>query len=361
MSTVRDLLATVRPEVRQRSAYSLPERTPRFRLDQNEVPWDLPPAAKREALRRLAGQRWNSYPEFQAESLRRELATFHGHPFEGTLAGSGSGELLAAALDTLLGPGREVLGIAPAFSLYGLLAERSGGRLVTVGPRPDLRLPLGEMMREVARDPSRPVLLASPNNPTGEAVEPGWVEELLERLEAPLLLDCAYAELCRFDYQPLLARHPQLMIFRTFSKAWSLAGLRVGYLLTSPELAREVEKVKLPYNVGHGAATAARVALAHADAILRRVELLKRRREDFRVMLEARGFGVLPSEANFLLAKVPGGDAPAWHGALAERGLSVRDLSAEPGLAGCLRVSVGTGAALRALGRALDEILEIWR
>ncbi|HEX4954173.1 MAG TPA: histidinol-phosphate transaminase [Thermoanaerobaculia bacterium] len=357
MSSVRDVLATVRPEVRGRAAYRLPERAPRFRLDQNEVPWDLPPAAKRETLRRLAGQRWNGYPELQAESLRRDLAAFHGHPFEGILAGSGSGELLAAALDTLLGPGREALGIAPAFSLYGLLAERSGARLVTVGPRPDLRLPLDELLREVARDPSRPVLLASPNNPTGEAVEPDWVAELLGRLEAPLLLDNAYAEFCRFDYRPLLARHPQLMIFRTFSKAWSLAGLRVGYLLTSPELAREIEKVKLPYNVGHAAATAARVALAHAEEILGRVELLKRRREGFRAMLAARGFTVLPSEANFLLARVPDGDASAWHGALAERGLSVR----EPGLAGCLRVSIGTGAALRALERALDEILETWR
>jgi histidinol-phosphate aminotransferase len=202
------------------------------------------------------------------------------------------------------------------------------------------------------------VLLCSPNNPTGAAATPAEIEALLERLEAPLLLDNAYGEFSRHDYAPLLARHAHLVLFRTFSKAWSIAGLRLGYLLAAPGLVAQLIKVKLPYNLGLASAVAGEVVLGAAAVAQRRVSLLQARRAQWTEMLRAAGLEVFPSEANFVLARC--GDAAAaarLRDGLAQRGIRVRDVGAQPLLTGCLRVSVGDGASLRATRRALEEIL----
>lgn len=357
MTAVRSAAELVRPEVRRARPYELDLAPCRFKLDQNEVPWDLPRAVKRRIAERLLARDWGRYPDFHGEALRRALAKFHGHPASGVLVGNGSNELLGVALEAVAGPGVEVLALAPGFALYRLMIERTGAAARFLGPRPDLRLPWAELSAEVARDPRRPVILTSPNNPTGEAATVRDVEALLDRLDAPLLLDNAYGEFSTEDYRPLLARHPNLLLFRTFSKAWSLAGLRLGYLLAAPELVSELAKVKLPYNVGHAALIAGEECLAARPALARRVRLLVARRGQWQAMLEARGFEVFPSQANFLLVRFPGGDAAHVYAGLARCGIRVRDVSAGAGLAGCLRISIAGGAALRATAKALDEVL----
>jgi imidazoleglycerol-phosphate dehydratase len=213
---------------------------------------------------------------------------------------------------------------------------------------------MDEMLAEVERVPARPVLLCTPNNPTGAAARPEQVEALLERMTGPLLLDNAYAEFCRHDYRPLLARFPNLLIFRTFSKAWSLAGLRLGYLLADPRLVTELIKIKLPYNLNRASAAAGRAALAAEPAAARRVRAILGRRPQWAQRLAAAGLEVFPSEANFLLVRAA---AKGLRDGLAERGILVRDVGGYPGLGGCLRVSVGSGGALRAVVAALGEIL----
>lgn len=356
MSAVRSVAELVRPEVRRARAYHLDLAPCRFKLDQNEVPWDLPRAVKRRIAESLLELDFARYPDFHGDALREALSRHHGHPAAGILVGNGSNELLGVALEAVAGPGAEVLALRPGFEPYRMMIERTGAAAHFLGPRADLRLPWAELSAEVARDPRRPVLLTSPNNPTGEAVPVREVEELLARLEAPLLLDNAYGELSTEDYRPLLARHPHLVLFRTFSKAWSLAGLRLGYLLAAPELAAELAKVKLPYNVGHAALVAGEECLAAAPRLGKRVRLLVARRGQWQAMLAARGFAVFPSQANFLLARCPGGDAATVYAGLARHGIRVRDVSAGAGLGGCLRFSVGSGAALRATAAALDEM-----
>jgi histidinol-phosphate aminotransferase len=365
----------VRPEVRALSAYRL-EPPPagveiRHELDQNEVPWDLPPRLKRRIAERLAARPWNRYPDFHGDLLRRALGERWGWPAEGVLVGNGSNELLGVALEALAGPGTEVLGAAPSFGLYPAFAVRSGARYRPLGPRADLALPLAELEREIDRDPRRPLLLASPNNPTGEAATPEAVGRLAGRLEAPLLLDNAYGEFCRHDYRPLLDRHANLVLFRTFSKAWSLAGLRLGYLLARPELVAELVKLKLPYNLGWAGVEAGRAVLEEAAALGRRVRVLVARRARWAAMLAGFGLEVFPSEANFLLVRCGAGAegteeetrvgrrmgaVELWRG-LAERGIVVRRVDHYPGLAGCLRITVAGGAAQRAVAAALAEIL----
>ena len=251
MSRPLDPALFVRPELRALGAYHLDLTPSRHKLDQNEVPWDLPRRFKEEMAARLLAADWARYPDFHADELRRDLGRLHGHPFEGVLVGNGSNELLSVALTALVAPGTEVLGAEPSFGLYRSFVLKAGGVPRFLPPRPDLKIPIDELEAEVERDPRRPLLLCTPNNPTGDALPVERVERLLERLEAPLLLDNAYGEFCQYDYRPLLARYPHLIVFRTFSKAWSLAGMRLGYLLADPRLVTELIKVKLPYNLGH--------------------------------------------------------------------------------------------------------------
>ncbi len=354
MSRTADPAAFVRPELRALPVYHLDLTPCRHKLDQNEVPWDLPRRLKVEMARRLLAADWARYPDFHADALRRDLGMLHHHPPEGVLVGNGSNELLSVTLTALAGSGTEVLGAEPSFGLYRSFVLKAGGTPRFLPPRPDFRLPADELEAEVERDPRRPVLLCSPNNPTGDALPVERIERLLERLEAPLLLDNAYGEFCQYDYRPLLARYPHLILFRTFSKAWSLAGIRLGYLLADPRLVAELIKVKLPYNVGHASVIAGRMALEEAEEARRRVRILVARRSHWAAMLAGEGFEVFPSEANFLLVRTsPPERVREIRESLEARSIRVRDVSGYAGLAGCLRVSVGTGGALRAVRRAL--------
>jgi histidinol-phosphate aminotransferase len=353
MTRISDPSLFVRPELRALGAYHLDLSPSRHKLDQNEDPWDLPRRFKVEMAERLLAADWARYPDFHADELRRALADLHGHPFEGVLVGNGSNELLSVALTALVPPGGEVLGGEPSFGLYRSFVLKAAGVPRFLPPRLDLKIPIDEIETEIERDPRRPVLLCTPNNPTGDAVPVERVERLLERMEAPLLLDNAYGEFCQYDYRPLLARYPHLILFRTFSKAWSLAGMRLGYLMADPRLVTELIKVKLPYNVGHASILAGQVALEAAREARRRVRLLVARRPQWAAMLKEAGFEVFPSEANFLLVRCspPEKAKEVWR-TLEERGIRVRDVSGYPGLAGCLRVSVGTGSSLRAVRAA---------
>ncbi len=351
---VGDPALFVRPELRALSRYHLDLTPSRHKLDQNEVPWDLPWRFKRRMAERLLAADWARYPDFHAGELRRDLGRLHGHPQEGVLVGNGSNELLSVTLTALVPPGGEVLAAEPSFGLYRSFVLKAAGVPRFLPPRPDLRIPLDELEAEVEREPRRPLILCTPNNPTGDALPPEQVERLLERLEAPLLLDNAYGEFCRWEYRPLLAKYPHLVLFRTFSKAWSLAGMRLGYLLADPRLVAELLKVKLPYNVGHAGVIAGRVALEAEPQARKRVEILIARRGQWAAMLAEAGLEVFPSEANFLLVRCGSPErAKEIRETLEARSIRVRDVGGYPGLAGCLRVSVGTGAALRAVRAAL--------
>ncbi|MFY9822001.1 MAG: aminotransferase class I/II-fold pyridoxal phosphate-dependent enzyme [Thermoanaerobaculia bacterium] len=353
---MKDPALFVRPELRALSRYHLDLTPCRHKLDQNEVPWDLPRRFKLRMVERLLAADWARYPDFHADALRRDLGRLHGHPEDGVLVGNGSNELLSVTLTAVVPPGGEVLGAEPSFGLYRGFVLKAAGVPRFLPPRPDLRLPVEELEAEVERDPRRPLLLCTPNNPTGDAVTPDQVERLLQRLEAPLLLDNAYGELCRWEYRPLLAKYPHLVLFRTFSKAWSLAGMRLGYLLADPRLVSELLKAKLPYNVGHAGVLAGRVALEAEPQVRKRVSLLMARRAQWAAMLAEAGLEVFPSEANFLLVRCGSPEkAKEIRETLEERSIRVRDVGGYAGLAGCLRVSVGTGAALRAVRVALGQ------
>ncbi len=347
----------MRAELRALSVYQLDQTAFTHKLDQNEVPWDLPSRMKREALQRIERRNWAHYPDFHSDRLREQIAQRYGLKLNSVLVGNGSSELLGVVIEALVGAGDEVISLAPAFSLYEMFVRRTGGRTLTLAPRADFALQMDELLAEVERDPERTVLLCAPNNPTGATATVDQVRAVLEALNAPLLLDNAYGEFCDQSYLPLLSEYANLVVFRTFSKAWSVAGVRLGYLLADPEFVGELLKVKLPYNVNHASAVIGEVMLENASFSERSVRVLCGRRSQWSSLFETAGFEVFESHANFILVRHP--EAERVRDGLGDRGILVRDVSSGPGLQRCLRVALGDGRALRATRQALTEILHL--
>src|SRR5919199_1709153 len=244
-----DPLDTIKPRVRELKAYTLSPDRASVKINQNENPWDAPESVKRETLRRMAARAWSRYPDFIPASLHEKLAAFAGWRADGVVAGNGSNELIQATLMVTVAEGRRVLISEPTFALYRQVATVLGGEVVSVPLDGGLGFDVPALRRAVEREAPDVTILCSPNNPTGCRIVEEELEELLRATAGVVVVDEAYFEFSGRTVAPLLGRHRNLAVFRTFSKAMGLAGLRVGYLLAAPELAREVSKAVLPYNL----------------------------------------------------------------------------------------------------------------
>jgi histidinol-phosphate aminotransferase len=353
-------LRHVKPEVRALRAYTLAAREAAVKLNQNENPWDVPAPLKQLVLERVAARAWSRYPAFEPRALRTALAAFAGWRADGILAGNGSNELIQALLLVSVGPGTPVVIPEPTFTLYAQLATILGGELVRVGLDAALQYDV-QALRAARAARSAPVtIVCSPNNPTGSVLPAEAVARLCAEADGLVVVDEAYHEFSGTSVLPLLAEHSNLVVLRTFSKAMALAGLRVGYLLAAPELVREVDKARLPYNLNLVSETAALALLEQPELLAERVRELVRLREALAERLAALpGVRVHPSQANFLLFELEHADARAVFEALHRRGVLVRDVTGYPRLERCLRVSVGSAdeneTFLHALGTALVE------
>lgn len=352
-------LALIKPSVRTQAAYSLEQPVSARKLNQNEAPADLPVELKREILARAQALPWHRYPAFVPAHLTRVIAERHGWRADGVLVGNGSNEVIQAALSVTLGDGDVAVAPAPTFALYRLLAGVMGARYVPVPLAGDFSYDVDGLVAAVQRERARVLVLNSPNNPTGSALPEGAVERCLAETEALILCDEAYQEFGGPSAVPLLHRSPRVVIFRTFSKAMGLAGLRFGYALAHPELAREIAKAKLPYNVNAITLAAAEVAFEHRDLFEARTRAVIAERERFVAALAALpGLRVFPSAANFVLirpAAMPA--ARLFRRLLDAHGILVRDVSHGTGLAECLRISIGAREDMDAVVQALREIL----
>ena len=365
-----DPLRHVKPAVRAVRAYTLAERDAAVKINQNENPWDLPEAWKRRVLAQALARPWSRYPAFDPSELLRALADFSGWRADGILAGNGSNELIEALLVVTVGAGTRVVIPEPTFTLYALLTTVLGGeavRVPLVAPAEDasgtsVRFRYDtEAIREARRTSDASLtIVCSPNNPTGTSLSQREVERLCGDGDGLIVIDEAYHEFAGASVVPLLARHPNLVVLRTFSKAMGMAGLRVGYLLASPELVREANKARLPYNVNFFSQLTALAALEERDALAGNVRRLVEGRERLLARLaDMPGVRAHASDANFFLLELLQADPKAVWDAMARRGVLVRDVTSYPQLARCLRVSIGSeeenDAFLHALGTALTE------
>jgi histidinol-phosphate aminotransferase len=355
-----DPLRHVKPAVRQIRAYTLAAREAPVKINQNENPWDLPEAIKRRVLDKALVRPWARYPDFDPRELTEALARFAGWRADGTLAGNGSNELIEALLMVTVGPGTRVVIPEPTFTLYALLTQILGGEAVHVPLTEKLRYDTRALVEARRQGGAAVTIVCSPNNPTGTLLSRHDLERLLGAGDGIVVVDEAYHEFAGETAVPLLERHPNLVILRTFSKAKALAGLRVGYLLASPELVREVNKARLPYNLNFFTQTAALVALEERDVLDEMVGRIVEERERLIAALgNVPGVRAWPSKANFVLLEMLEVSPRVVFEALFRRGVLVRDVSSYPMLSRCLRVSVGTPdeneTFLHALGTALGE------
>jgi histidinol-phosphate aminotransferase len=352
-------LALIKPGVRAQTAYTLSAPAARRKLNQNESPWDVPPALKREILATAEATPWHRYPEFAPPELLAALAARYGWTPDGILVGNGSNELIQATLATTLESGDVVVAPAPTFSLYRLLTGVLGGRYCPVPLGRRFAYDVDTIIEAAVRERARVVVLNSPNNPTGSALPEGAVERVLEETGALVVCDEAYQEFGGPTALPLLCTSSRLVVLRTFSKALGLAGLRFGLALAHPAVAREIAKGKLPYNVNVVTLAAAAAALRHGDALAERTRTIIEQRGRLVQRLSALpALEVYPSAANFVLVRCLRHPArEVFRRLLDEHGILVRDVSGTNDLAQCLRISVGTPDDVDAVADALAAIV----
>lgn len=330
------------------------------KLASNETPFPPHPQVL-EAIEREM-RTLNRYPDPEKSILRRRLAERFELPPARVAVGNGSCELLLAAGDALLEPGAEIVYAWPSFSIYPHLAAASGARAVTVPLDDDGRHDLDAMAREVTHA-TRMVLVCNPNNPSATALAIDAIDEFVGSIprHVAVVLDEAYVEFSTLqdpdDSLPLLARHPNLALMRTFSKVYGLCGLRVGYSLAgSDDFRRAVDIVRQPFSVNALALAAATEALEHQDEVANRVERTAVERLHVEEELGERGLETTDGEANFAWVALGDRDEAAILKGLAERGVIVRG-GADLGSEGHLRVTFGTRAENDRFLAALDEVL----
>jgi histidinol-phosphate aminotransferase len=350
-------LNSIKEKVRQLRAYSLTPDRARVKLNQNENPWDVAEAIRIETLRRLDQLPWSRYPDFVPEQLHQRLATFAGWRADGVIAGNGSNELIQALLMTTIEPGKRLLISEPTFALYKQIATVLGGEVISVPLQQDLTYDVPKLLSAV--ESSRPdvTIICSPNNPTGCVLELADLESLLESTSGLVAIDEAYHEFSGSTVVPLLEKHENLVVLRTFSKAMGMAGLRVGYLLASPPLVTEIRKAVLPYNLNIVSQTAAEVALElykqQIEPVVR--QMIAAREYLFTEVARIEALEPVPSRANFMLvhSKI---DPSVVFQELLKRDILIRDVSKYPMLANYFRFSVGTTDENETLLSALREI-----
>jgi len=338
----RALLA-VKPAVRAIRAYTLAARDARIKVNQNESPYDVSAETKRAVLEKALARPWSRYPPFDPRELTDALADFAGWRRDGVLAGNGSNELIEALLMVVVGQGTSVVIPEPTFTLYALLTGILGGQPVRVPLTTDLAYDTDALIEAARASKAALTIVCSPNNPTGTALSSADVARLCEANDGLVAVDEAYHEFSGQTVAPLLAAHGNLVVLRTFSKALGLAGLRVGYLLAAPELVREIDKARLPYNINFISQLAALAVLErHAERAASVRRMVAGRDALSAAIAAIPGLRPYPSQANFVLVEVTRGEARALFEALYADGILVRDVTAYPMLERCLRVSVGT-------------------
>jgi len=348
----------IKPAVRAISAYSLPPYRATIKLNQNENPFDMPDEIKQEVCRRLELREWSRYPDFLPTRFLERLAAFAGWKAEGTLAGNGSNELIQATLMVTVSAGTRVMIPEPTFTLYRQIVTVLGGEVVSVPLTTEFEFDVQAMRDRAIRERVDVIVICSPNNPTGCRIQNDDLRSLARDFDGLIVVDEAYHEFSGETCVPLLAELPNLIVLRTFSKAMAMAGLRVGYLLTSAELALEIHKATLPYNLNFFSAAAAEVACERYDLLKPRIELIISERD--RLLSELRtisGIEPVASSANFMIAKTAVASQTLFKELLA-RDILIRDVSRYPMLADYFRVSVGSPDENDRLIEALKDLMD---
>lgn len=338
----REVLVRARPEIEALTAYRL-RRAAAVKLNQNESPLDWPAELKADVMARVAAKPWNRYPPVDSEVLRQALAAAIGVTDTMIAVTNGSNEAILALVETFAS-GRRVVLPTPGYSMARPLSVVGGATVDAILLRPDFSLDLPAMVRAIDRPDQPLVFIASPNNPTGNAFARVALEAILDAAQGVVVVDEAYVNFAKESLVSGLDRYPNLAILRTASKAFALAGARVGWIVANEPIIGAVRKALPPYNLNVFAQEAALVALARPDLVDAAVTRIIRERTRLNDALgELDGVQPYSSQTNFVLFRTEL-EAPVVFERLLEGGVLVRDVSSSPLLERCLRVTVGTSA-----------------
>lgn len=327
------------------------------RLNTNESPEPPPPAWRDELARATASIAWHRYPDRGAGDLRAAIAGLHCVDPANVFVANGSNEVIQTLLLTYAGAGRRVATFEPTYQLHAHLARISGATVVEGERGADFTLDATRACELLERTEPMVTFLCSPNNPTGREEPRSTVEAIAEAAPGVLVVDEAYAEFASWSALDMVAEDRPLVVTRTFSKTWSMAAARLGYLVGPTWLVSELDKVVLPYHLDVAKQIAGRLAVGYVDEMRLRVAKIVAQREVLAAGMGALDVDVFPSGANFILFRpraMSGHDL--WQGLL-ERGVLVRDCSGWPRLENCLRVTVGTAGENDVFLTAMEELL----
>jgi histidinol-phosphate aminotransferase len=352
----------LRDELRDQSPYGAPQLDVAVQLNVNENPYgpsETVVAAIASAVAEVAVT-LNRYPDRDALDLRFDLAAYlNGDGAEGlgvdeVWAANGSNEIMLQLMQAFGGPGRTALSFAPTYSMYPEYARDSHTRWVVGRRAEDFAIDLPAALELIEHEQPSIVLLCSPNNPTGTSLSAPEIDAIYGAAPGVVVVDEAYAEFRRSGTPSavtMLTGRPRLVVTRTMSKAFALAGGRLGYLAASSAIVDALRIVRLPYHLSAVTQAVARTALAHSGELLARVDELRHERDDTVDWLRAHGFRAADSDANFVLFGTFSDRHEIWQGLL-DRGVLIR----ETGPDGWLRVSIGTAEEMSAFRTALLEV-----
>ncbi|MCY4378459.1 MAG: histidinol-phosphate transaminase [Candidatus Dadabacteria bacterium] len=354
MSDAGSIKSRISKSVRSISAYSVPRIDCSVKLDGNESPYDLEGEEKLALSERLAKLPVNRYPDPEALDVRTSLSRAVGFSVDGILLGNGSDEIIQMIVEVLGGKSGRVLVPSPTFSMYRITSLLLGKQVTEVELDESFDIDLEQTLETIrAQDPDI-VFLATPNNPTGNSFSEEKVLEILEASGGAVVVDEAYCDFSKKSYIPHIDKYENLLVLRTMSKI-GFAGARLGALFARPQIADEVNKARLPYNINSLSQQVMSFALENPEVIERKISLILSERERVRASLERiEEIYVYPTDANFFLVRVP--DADFLFTELVKNDILVRRFEGRGRLANCLRITVGTSDENDRLTEALVSI-----
>ncbi len=352
-------LPPIRPDLSLGEGYHSPQVEAEVRLNTNESPFPPPEQWSRDLLQALAEVSFHRYPDRPATELRTAVAALHGVEPEEVFCANGSNEVLQCLLLAYGGPGRKAALFEPTYALHSHISRLTGTTVVEGGRTEDFRIDLDDARTLLERERPEITFICSPNNPTGRAEPRETVAGILTFAPGLVVVDEAYGQFSSWTALDLRGRdHPGLVVTRTFSKTWAMAGARLGYLVADPEVIRACEAVVLPYHLSAQTQLAGLLALEYTDEMEARVALVAEERGRVAAALGDLPVESWPSDANFILFRPLHQSADkVWEGLL-ERSVLIRNCASWEGLPGCLRVTIGRPDENDRFLSALEECLQ---
>jgi histidinol-phosphate aminotransferase len=348
----------VRPDLQLAEGYHSPQVEAEVRLNTNESPFAPPEAWRDELLAALAEISFHRYPDRPATELREAVAELHGVTADEVFCANGSNEVLQSLLLAFGGPGRRALVFEPTYALHSHIARITGTEVVEGARDDDFQIDPRHALELLAARRPDVTFLCSPNNPTGRVEPPETVATVSGAAPGLVIVDEAYGQFAPWSALALRGpAHPGLVVTRTFSKTWAMAGARLGYLVADPAVVTACESVVLPYHLSAQTQVAGLVALRHVPEMEARVARISEERGRVAAALHDLPVDSWPSDANFILFRPRDGDANDVWRALLDHSVLIRNCASWDGLRGCLRVTIGTAEENDRFLHALKESL----